>query len=430
MSKKQLYIVIGIFAIITIGFFVAAFILTRNTNTVDGTTTDPFGGFFPFGNSNSTNTNTSNGNGSATLTADNPSNNQITINTGNKDLPILRQVTKNAVAGLYATQKSGKAYVNYIEKGTGNVFESRLGDMQINRISNSMMPRITEAYFSNQGRSVVVRYLKTKGDTISSFVLDIPKITSLSTSTSATVPSGRFLPAGIMDMKISSDEKSAFYLTRSNIFDDRSSFGSIFNFEKNTVSDVFQSPFSEWLPVSYNSKDVLLQTKASQNVAGFLYSFDIKTGVLKKIIGDINGLTTLPSPDGQHILYSESTKGGLVLHIYNIADNTTTDLILQTLPEKCLWKNDNTTIYCATPKNMAGAAYPDVWYQGVVSFSDNLWQVDAKTGKSAVILVPTSFITEQLDMTNLTLSPLQDFIYFVNKKDSSLWAFEVAKAEV
>jgi hypothetical protein len=429
MSKKQLYIVIGIFAIVAIGFFIAAFILTRNNTTGSETTSNPFGGFSPFGNSSDTNNTAINGNNS-TLT---PSNNPNTVggtNYNTKNLPILRQVTKNPIAGLYATQKLGKSYVDYLEKENGNVFESKLETMQINRISNSMMPRITEAYFSNQGSSVVVRYLKSKGDTISSFVLDIPKITSLGTSTSASVPNGRFLSAGIMDMKISNDEKSVFYLTRSDIFDDRSSFGSIFNFEKNTVSEVFQSPFSEWLPVSYNSKSVLLQTKASQNVAGFLYSFDIQTGVLKKIIGDIKGLTTLPSPDEQHILYSESTKGGLALRIYNRGDNTTTNLILQTLPEKCLWKNDNATIYCATPKNLASTAYPDAWYQGTVSFSDNLWQVDAKTGKSAVILVPTSFTTEQFDMTSLTLSPLQDFIYFINKKDSSLWAFEVSKAEV
>ena len=430
MSKKQLYIIVGIFAIITIGFFVASFILTRKSNTPGETNSNPFANFSPFGNSDNTNTTTSNGNGSTSLNTDNQNGTGNINYTGNKNLPLLRQVTKNAVAGLYATQKVGKAYVNYIEKETGNVFESKLETMQINRISNSMMPRITEAYFANQGNSVVVRYLKTKGDTISSFILDIPKITSLSTSTSASVPNGRFLSVGIMDMKISTDEKSVFYLTRSAIFDDRSSFGSIFDFEKNTVSEVFQSPFSEWLPVSYNSKIVLLQTKASQNVPGFLYSFDVKTGILKKIIGDIKGLTTLPSPDGQHILYSESTKGGLTLRVYHIADNTTTNLILKTLPEKCLWKNDNVTIYCATPKNIASTAYPDTWYQGAVSFSDNLWQADTKTGKAVVVLVPTSFTTEQLDMTSLALSPLQDFIYFINKKDSSLWAFEVSKAEI
>ncbi|MCK9351310.1 MAG: hypothetical protein WCT49_00160 [Candidatus Paceibacterota bacterium] len=429
MSKKQLYIIVGIFAIITIGFFLASFILTRGGNNTPKETGQEPNGFFPFGNSDSTKVNP---NGTS------PSGNVINNNSdipayvGNKDLPILRQVTKNAVAGSYATQKSGKEYVNYVEKETGNVFETRLEDMQTNRISHSIMPRIYEAQFANSGRSVVMRYLKSKGETISTFVLDIPRAGALSSdnaTTSASVPNGRFLPPDIADLKVSADEKTAFYLTRTGEFSNRNSFGSIFNFEKNSGSQVFQSPFSEWLPVAVNSKNVLLQTKASQNVPGFLYSFDIKSGVLKKILGDKKGLTTLPSTDGQRILYSESTKGGLTLGIHNISNNTTVNLILQTLPEKCAWKSDSLTIYCAAPQNLPGTAYPDAWYQGTVSFSDNLWQVDANTGKSVVILVPSSFTVELMDMTSLVISPLQDFIYFTNKKDSSLWAFEVHKAE-
>jgi hypothetical protein len=295
------------------------------------------------------------------------------------------------------------------------------------------MPRISEAYFANQGNSVIVRYLKNKGDTVSSFILDIQKTAQQdldNASTSATLPNGRFLPAGVMNMVVSDDEKTAFYLTRSEEFNNRSSFGSVYDFEKNTVSEVFHSPFSEWLPVSFNSKNVLLQTKASQNVPGYLYSFNIKTGILQKIIGGINGLTTLPSPDGQHILYSNSTKGGLALHVLHSQDRTTTDLILKTLPEKCVWKNDNVTLYCAIPGNIPSMDYPDAWYQGTVSFSDNIWQVDTKIGKVTTILTSSGFTMDPLDMTSLTLSPLQDYIYFVNKNNSSLWAFEVGKAEI
>ena len=423
MSKKQLYIVIGVFTIIIVGFFLAYFILTNgNTSGNNATHNNTFGNFF--GSSNNTNTPSSqNGNNGTNENQNNP----VVSNT---NLPILRQITKNAVAGVYATQKFGKSYADYIEKETGNVFETRLEDMQNNRLSNSVMPRITEAYFANGGNSIVTRFLQNKGDTISSFILDVPTTQYLSVATtSAPVPNGRFLPLGIVNMIISSDGKTAFYLTKSAGFQERSSFGSIFNFGKNNVSEVFQSPFTEWLPVSFDSKEVLLQTKASQNVAGFLYSFNIKTGILQKIIGDINGLTTLPSPDGQHILYSESTNSGVMLHIYNRADNTKIDTNLQTLPEKCVWKNNNVTVYCATPDNLSGSQYPDLWYQGLVTFRDNIWQLNAITGKASVVLTTSSFIPESLDMTELTLSPLQDFIYFVNKRNSSLWAFEVSKAE-
>jgi hypothetical protein len=425
MKKKQLYIVIGIFAIITLGFLLAAFIVTRGGKTQEGTN-DSFANFFPFGKQDDQNT---------TLPEKNtPSDNNeniLTENRAKKDLPILREITKNPVAGYYATEKVRKPYVNFMEKETGNVYEIRMEDMQTNRLSNSLIPRISEAFFANKGKNIVARYLKNGSDTIFSFILDISGTESLSsenaTSTGTSVPNGRFLPSGISEITLSSDKKTAFYLTKSDTFSDRSSFGSIYDFEKKTTSEVFQSPFSEWIPISFDGKSVLLQTKASQKVPGFLYSFDIKTGILQKILGNINGLMALPSPDRTRILYSESTLGGLALHFYNTKDGSIVSTTVQTLPEKCVWKSDNMTVYCGVPNNMAGGAYPDLWYQGIVSFTDSFWKIDAKTGKGSII--PSSFTSEPMDIVFLSFSPIEDYLFFINKRDSSLWAFNIEKVE-
>jgi hypothetical protein len=230
-------------------------------------------------------------------------------------------------------------------------------------------------------------------------------------------------------MKLSENTKNLFYLTRTGDINSRTENGYVLDLQKNTASNVFLSPFSEWLPVYFDGATALLQTKASQSVPGFLYSFNLKTGDLQKIIGDLPGLTTLPSPDKQRILYSNSTRGGITLHVYNRKDSSIIDLSQQALPEKCVWKNDNITVYCAVSNPFPSGEYPDSWYQGVTSFADDIWKIDTTTGKATSIFMPNSVTQKLFDMTNLTLSPSEDFLFFINKRDSSTWALDLSKAD-
>lgn len=438
MTKKQLYIVVGIIVIVALGFLLASFLISKQGSTTSSTEkTNIFANFSPFGKSKTNGTGT-NGTGSATNNETDP----LNPLPNKADLPLFRQVTDKPTAGVFSYSKLGKTYVEYAEKETGNIYEMNLEDMRPSRLSNSLITRVTEAFFGNGGKMVVLRYLKNGSDVITSFVLDLSKTTregsteteGYNSTTTRTIdpslPTGKFLPSGIMNALVSVDSKKMFYLTRTQNFEERIAAGSVFDFEKNTSSDVFLSPFSEWIPVFYNGVDTLLQTKASQNVPGFLYSFNIKTGDMQKIIGDIPGLTALPSPDKQRILYSKSTRGGVTLHSYNKKDSVTVDMPLYTLSEKCVWKNDNITVYCAVPDPLPSGQYPDSWYQGIISFSDNLWKINTTNGNVAALINPTTFGQKPMDMTNLTLSPTEDFIFFINKKNSSLWAFDLTRGEI
>ncbi len=435
MTKKQLYIIVGVIAIIALGFLLAFYFISQPGTKTGTGTTNPFANFFPFGKTaNPVTTGTTGTTGTTeTGTGEIP-----TGVTGEKIFPLLREVTEKPTAGLFSYNKQDKTYVEYAEKESGNVYEVKMEDMKASRISNSLITRVSEAFFGNDGKSIVLRYVKTNSDIITSFTLDLSNsIRELSSRTATTtekvdiasLPSGKFLTSDISDMKVSSDSKSAFYLTRTGDFNNRTAVGSVFDFQKNTSSDVFLSPFSEWLPVSFTGTTALLQTKASQNVPGFLYSFTIKTGSLQKIIGEIPGLTTLPSPDNQKILYSMSTRSGVSLFLFDRKASATISVPMQTLPEKCVWKKDNLSIYCGVPSPFPAGEYPDSWYQGVSSFRDNIWKIDATTGKTTAVFVPSSITPKPLDMTNLTLSPNQDFLFFINKKDSSLWAFDLLNGE-
>jgi hypothetical protein len=427
MSKKRLYIIIAITAIITIGFFLAAYILSQSDGSkTDEKTTNPFENFLPFGKSptgtpKNTGNNTSSGN---TGTGTNPD----IINK--EGIPALRQISTTATAGYSPSLILGKPSVRFVERSTGNIFETAMEDMRQDRLSNAVVPGIAEAFFANSGKSLVYRYIKDGSDSITTFIRIVPnpnnsKQVVVSGETQPNPVDGSFLPENILNVFVSPDSKNMFYLTKTGDFSNHVAFGNVLNFQKNTSARVFQSPFTEWLPVAFDGKTAVLQTKASQTVPGFVYSMNTSTGELKKILGDINGLTTLPSPDLQKILYSESTRGGITLHLYDRRERKTLDISLQTLPEKCTWTIDNTAIYCAAPDYLPSAEYPDAWYQGSVSFGDAMWKIDAKTGNMSAVFLPSAFGAPNLDMTNPTLSSSADFLYFINKTDSTLWGYKL-----
>jgi len=433
MTKKQLYIIVGVIIIVALGFLLAFFLISKQNPQADGAVkTNIFANFFPFGKS--TPKKTAETGAETTETG----NGNTETNPQEKIFSILRQVTDKPTAGLFPYEKTGKTYVEYVEKESGNVYEVKMEDMSVGRLSHSLITRVSEAFFGNDGKSVVLRYIKNNSETVTSFILDLSKAVRESVSeaaatttpsSEASFPNGKFLASGISNVKVSSDTKSLFYFTKTSDFENRVAVGSLFDFQKNTFKDVFLSPFSEWLPLYSDNSVALLQTKASQNVPGFLYLFNIKSGDLQKILGDIPGLTALPSPDNQKILYSKSNRGGLTLHIYDRKTSKTTDVSVQTLPEKCVWKKDNVSIYCAVPNPLPGGEYPDAWYQGIVSFNDNIWKIDSSTGEAVSFFVPQSLTVQLLDMTNLSLSPSEDFLFFISKRDSSLWAFDLLNGE-
>jgi hypothetical protein len=69
--------------------------------------------------------------------------------------------------------------------------------------------------------------------------------------------------------------------------------------------------------------------------------------------------------------------------------------------------------------------YPDVWYQGRVSFSDVFYEVDTETGFITFLLDPQSFGQAPVDAIGLQLNGDATRLLFTNKKDYTLWAFDL-----
>ena len=66
-------------------------------------------------------------------------------------------------------------------------------------------------------------------------------------------------------------------------------------------------------------------------------------------MGNINGLTTLTSPNGKLVLYSNDN---LSLNVYHTDTKVANILGVKTLPEKCVWGKISDFVYCAVPKSI------------------------------------------------------------------------------
>lgn len=310
--------------------------------------------------------------------------------------------------------------LRYVDSANGYVYQNVVNEGVERKLSQTMIPAVKEAFFGNNGSSVIMRYLKEDGETIETFTGSLPKEILGGDSPSGTEVTGSFLPEDIKELAISSDTSKIFFMY--NVKDIMAGITSLF---LGTNKDqVFDSPFTEWLPQWPTENLITITTKPSSRVPGYMYTINPSKKDLNKVLSGINGLTTLTSPDGKMVLYNNNL---LKLSLFNLETRESTPIKINTLTEKCVWNYDSTAFYCAVPKftdNSSG--YPDSWYQGVVSFADSFWKTTVSDNESKLILEPTSFEgVGELDAIKMMVDKKEKNIFFVNKTDSFLWSISL-----
>jgi hypothetical protein len=297
--------------------------------------------------------------------------------------------------------------LRYIERVTGHIDEMYLDTKAVSIISNSTIPAIYEGVFDSKASTVIYRYLSSDTNDIESFMATLGGT------------QGEFLPPNITDLSVSPDKSRFFYITQNQ----NGVTGTIRQFGQTKKTQVFTSSYTEWLSQWAGNQKVYLTTKASYASTGNLFSLNTTTGTLTSLLGPIEGLTTLANNDGSQILYSTSTTTGPVLSVFDVAKHVSTNLDVSGLPEKCVWSADNVTVYCAIPSNISGQEYPDSWYQGTTSFNDSFIKINISTLQQTTIA--DSNAGTVVDGTHLFLDDKEGELYFINKKDSTLWSLDL-----
>lgn len=227
-------------------------------------------------------------------------------------------------------------------------------------------------------------------------------------------------PFTFNQLSIAPAQDQLFYLERSA----EGVKGFITNWRLTPQTQIFSSPFRSWQVNWFNQDLISLTTRASSQANGFSYFLNPKTKGLTKVLGNLKGLSVLPSPDANYLLYSATSASGRPeLALLNLKERNTVPLTQATLAEKCVWGSDASALWCAVPKELPAGDYPDSWYQGQVSFTDELWRYDLTTGEATLLDLPADLQNENFDAINLTLTPNNDYLFLINKLNSKLLTF-------
>lgn len=329
----------------------------------------------------------------------------------------LRKISSEPVAGAGIIDVKAGSLIRYIEKATGHIYEVELFSPNQNRISNTTIPLAYDAVWGNKNSSLVVRYLKDDDRTVDSYSLTIKEV---STSTENSVSAVAF-PANISD--VSSQSGSMFYLQQN----ENSSVGYISDFLGKNRKLIWNSEIKELLSQYINAKTVSLTSKPAKNVSGFMYFVDTGTGQVRKILGDIAGLSTLTDPDANQVLYLSQVDEAQ-MSVFTQKTGSYKNLTPKTFPEKCVWhKKDRNILYCGVPQEFLDGESLTSWYKGFASFADDIWQYDVSNNTSSILLNLTDESGERIDMIKPILSDNGQYLIFVNKIDGSLWSLDLLK---
>lgn len=438
MSRKTTFLVILIVVSLCIGGLTGFYFYSKNKNpepTILGrnTTGRTFGGYDPGKVSVSTNQ------------TDEP----LIVPEGPEKEPEiqkLRKISSEPVAGadfisipLYATstlniepedtsRTNGRVIrtqqpklvgyldtIRFIERATGHIYETSTSTLKNIRISNTTIPKVYEAFFAENGKSIVLRDLVGSTDVIRTRY----GVSSLATTTdSEQTLVTTDLSTGITQLTLSPSKDRMFSIL------DEGVTGFISKIDGGAKQTLLDIPFREWLVSWPESKTIVVNTKPSGFYPGYAYTINPDNKAFTRILGDINGLTTLMSPDTSKVLYSQSQSGSFTLNILDRKTNEKRFLNVRTFPEKCVWSNtEKDVIFCAVPEDVAFNTYPDVWYQGRISFSDSLWKINVTSGETRLLSKLQDETGEIIDVQSIQVNKNDDYLLFTNKMNLQLWGF-------
>ncbi|MDR3558171.1 MAG: hypothetical protein P4L61_01430 [Candidatus Pacebacteria bacterium] len=352
--------------------------------------------------------------------------------------PKIREIWPTPVGGFVASTTGGTAFVRFVDRGTGYVYDmSATSSMPVN-ISNTTVPLVYGTYWNGNGMSGIFRYIKEGSDDVTNFYVQLRSTATTTTESNGTstvnIPTtpiisqtpymlrGMYFPGNIISAAVSPKDNQIFTVESVS----GNGVGYISNFDGSGSSRIFSTPLTQVDAFWPIASTLMLATKSSEGSYGYLYSIDVKTGGMSEIIGGLIGLSVLPNTTGQLVLYSDvSSSGNLVTSLFDMKNGSSQDLPFVTLADKCVWSRQNPLdVFCAVP-SPTPTDYPDAWYKGTDPSTDLIVEIDTDTGSVHPISNLTTDAKTQIDAEQLALDPSERFLYFINKRDLSLWSVDL-----
>ena len=376
MSTKKIILIVVILILVGVAAF---FIYSARQQEGGGGSDSGFSvrDFFPFGQSSNNNLDYSAGD-------TNPDQSIDDILPPIQELPKLRKLSKEPVAGAIIFDIGTTTKIRFVEKSGGNVFEVSANATTITRLTNTTIPKITRATWLKDGSGFLAQKLNENGVIETSFV-SLKLKTQDEREAEDPIPYNTLesnLPTGIREIAVSPDSKKIFYYTTPN----GTLNGVVANPDGTSPKTIYTSDITEWIPEWSLANSITLNAKNSALTPSFGLKINASTGASSKSIGSIQS---------------------------------------RVLPEKCVVSNeDSTFIFCGVPKS-APSGLPDSWYQGRVSTNDLLEKINVEENYLFTLSDLSAEAGSNIDIYKPLLSSRDNYIIFTNKIDQSLWLLKL-----
>lgn len=325
------------------------------------------------------------------------------------DSPNRANLSQMDVAGLFNINLGGKSLTALVDRSNSNLY---ILDNQNNfsRLSYTTLPAVLRAYWGNNKETnyILIQQLKDleMTNTLGQF-----KASSSSEPVDLSLKTLNFSP---LEIVVSPDKQKIAYLL------DEGGKGVLYlsDWSLQKPEKIWSSNLTSWQIAFPNNNTISLTTKPAYDYPGISYLLDLKTKQVKTLLNNINGLTVLVSPLGDRLIYSKSLLSSFNLYSYNLKTKQSKLLEINTLPEKCVWQ-DNSSLYCAVPKNITPGRYPDDWYLGKISLADNIWKIDLDNNLIEIQIQNKG----NYDLINLVSNKETGWLYAVDKNSENIQAF-------
>ncbi len=393
--KRPIFIIIGTFIVLLlVGVWVYILFFNNSTSEQEtftnlglGDTTDP----------------------SYVAPTDETTNENLVVDVAGPDQ--LRQLTTRPIAGYQdiIDPSNQTPFVYYVERGTGHIFSIDLSSGEEKRISATTVPLTNYSAITPDGRFVMMQ-----SGTGNSAQFNIGQLSSTSDNITINVLKERVISF------TDTVDNTFFYAIQTN----NSVIGKEFNPETSVTKTLFTIPFREAIIVWGDSAKSthFAYPKASAQLEGFVYQ--ITNSKIERLPIDGYGLSALGNSVG--IIYSEQEKNQYKTYLYDQENHVSFPILPTVIPEKCAALNNDRSIVCAGSYVVHNYTMPDTWYQGAVSFADDLFITNISSGVTEQLISITKTTNQNLDVTNLEISSDDARVYFINSHDKNLWLYDRA----
>lgn len=314
--------------------------------------------------------------------------------------------TSTKIIDVKKTIRATSTALLFVDKTNGYLYRYNLQSGKTTQITNTLIPGIAEAFIFENGSRVIMRYVDTNKNSIVGLIANIPSVPE--DGVANPLEAIQYLASDVVSVAVNYQKTSASYVVATK------EGSAVYMLVGKVPKLVASSPFREWV-ISYGGNKLYATTKPSAYVEGVTTSLPN----FEMVLDEKTGLMSNPGP-GNILLHSMWGKNGLAT-FFSI-DSYLQVLPVTTVASKCAWENINYVV-CAVPKilPLGKEGLPDDWFQGRVSFDDDLVIVDVKNNQSSTLYTFNPDKEGVFDIDTISPNDNGDLLGFTNKNDETLW---------